>query len=341
MSGHGRLEARVHRVLVTGGGGFVGLALVRRLRAEGCQVVVVGRHRYPEVEAMGAEIQMGDIRDGAFLTQAGRGCDTVFHVAAKAGIWGSKEEYFSINLGGTERVIEACSRLGIPTLVYTSTPSVVFGRTDLAGVDEGNPYPSHFLCHYAASKAQAEARVLAASGVGLKTVALRPHLVWGPGDTNLIPRLLDRGRRGLLKQVGDGLNLVDIAYIDNVVDAHLLAANNLESSATAAGKAYFIAQERPVNLWSWINDLFSQLGIPPVNRRVGFGKAYAAGALLEFCYRLLAIEREPLMTRFLALQLAKSHWFSQAAARRDLAYKATITTDEGMRRLLASLLQRG
>ncbi len=322
------------RALVTGGGGFLGLALVKRLVADHIEPVVVGRHRYPEVERLGVEIQVGDIRDGEFLFRAVRGCDTVFHVAAKAGIWGRRQDYFSINLNGTEQVLKACLANDIGRLVYTSTPSVVFADHDLAGVDESAPYGQHFLCHYAASKAQAEERVLAANGRAIKTVALRPHLIWGPGDTNLIPRLVGRGRKGLLKQVGDGRNLVDIAYIDNVVDAHLLAAANLETSATAAGKAYFISQGEPVNLWGWINGLFAELGIPKVAKQVSFGKAYAAGAVLECLYRALAIRNEPLMTRFLAQQMAKSHWFSIAAARRDLGYEPKVSTAEGMRRLV-------
>jgi len=327
----------MRKALVTGGGGFVGLAIVKRLVAAGVEPVVVGRHRYPEVEQLGVETREGDVRDREFLLRAARGCDAVFHVAAKAGIWGRREEYLSINLTGTEQVIAACLHNDIGVLVYTSTPSVVFSDHDLAGVDEGAPYPQRFLCHYAESKALAEARVLAANGGALKTVALRPHLVWGPGDTNLIPRLLDRGRRGVLQQVGDGGNLVDIVYIDNVVDAHLLAARNLTTGGSAGGKAYFISQGEPVHLWAWINSLFAELHIPAVRKQVSFAKAYAAGAVLEGIYRVLGLGREPLMTRFLALQLAKSHWFSIAAARRDLGYEPAVSTAEGMRRLVAWL----
>lgn len=325
------------KVLVTGGGGFVGQAIVRKLLAEEVEAVVVGRHRYPEVEGLGVEVKVGDVRDGQFLARAARGCDAVFHVAAKAGVWGRRQDYFSINLTGAEQVVAACRANSIGILVYTSTPSVVFASQDLAGVDERTPYARRFLCHYAHSKALAEQMVLQANSAELKTVALRPHLVWGPGDTNLIPRLVERGKKGLLKQVGNGQNLVDIAYIDNVADAHWLAAVNLATSATAAGKAYFISQGRPVNLWDWINGLFAELGIPTVKKQVSFGTAYVAGALLEGIYRILAQRTEPLMTRFLAQQLAKSHWFSIAAARRDLGYEPKVTTEEGMKRLVAWL----
>jgi len=328
----------MNKALVTGGGGFVGLAVVRKLLAQGVEPLVVGRHRYPEVDRLGVETKVGDIRDRDFLTRAACGCDAVFHVAAKAGIWGRRADYFSINVAGSEAVLAACLANRIETLVYTSTPSVVFASHDLCGVDERTPRARHFLCHYAASKALAEERLLQANGPRLRTVALRPHLVWGPGDNNLIPRLVERGRRGGLQQVGDGTNLVDIAYIDNVADAHWLAAKNLQSTATAAGQAYFISQGEPVRLWGWVNGLFAGLGIPPVVRRVGFRQAYAVGAVLEGVYRLLGRRSEPVMTRFLAQQLAKSHWFSIDAARRDLGYEPRVSTEEGMRRLLAWLL---
>jgi nucleoside-diphosphate-sugar epimerase len=320
------------KVAVTGGGGFIGQNLVRQLLARGVETLVIGRGTYPELEKVGAISSRGDIRDRAFLEQAFTGCDTVFHVAAKAGIWGKREEYFSINLNGTENVIAACRTKRVANLVYTSTPSVVFAGRDIVGGDESLPYSNEFLCHYAASKAAAERTVLAANGPGLATVALRPHLVWGPGDTNLIPRLVARGSKGLLKRVGDGRNLVDISYIDNVVDAHLLAAENLAGIGTAGGRAYFISQGEPVNLWGWIDEFFSLVGVPPLAKSVSFRQAKLAGGLLETIYGLLRLESEPLMTRFLAEQLAHSHWFNIEAARRDLGYRPRVSTAEGLQR---------
>lgn len=320
------------KVAVTGGGGFIGRNLVHRLLARGVETLVIGRGRYPELEKAGALPAQGDIRDRIFLAQALAGCDTVFHVAAKAGIWGRREEYFAINLAGTENVLAACQKNRVAHLVYTSTPSVVFAGRDIAGGDEALPYPEKFLCHYAASKAAAERAVLAAHGPELATVALRPHLVWGPGDTNLIPRLVARGRKGQLKRVGDGKNLVDISYIDNVVAAHLLAAANLAGKGTAGGKAYFISQGEPVNLWAWIDQFFGLVGVPPVRRSLDFRQARLAGAIMEAVYGLLRRESEPLMTRFLAEQLAHSHWFNIAAARRDLGFEPEVSTAEGLRR---------
>jgi nucleoside-diphosphate-sugar epimerase len=218
-------------------------------------------------------------------------------------------------------------------LVYTSTPSVVFDRSDLSGADETAPYARKYLCYYASSKAVAEQMVLAANSEVLKTCAIRPHLVWGPGDPHLIPRLVERGKRKQLKIVGNGSNLVDISYIDNVADAHFLAAENLNSSATAAGNPYFISQGEPVNLWNWINDLFVRLGIAPVKKKIGFRSAYAVGTFLEGLHLWFSVEKEPRMTRFLAEQLAKSHWFSIDKARRDLGYTPRVSTNEGLARV--------
>lgn len=334
-------QDNLKKAAVTGGGGFIGRNLVRQLLARGVETLVVGRNSYPELAEAGALVRRGDIRDRAFLDNALAGCDTVFHVAAQAGIWGRREEYFSINLTGTENVLAACRTNQVARLVHTSTPSVVFAGADIEGGDESLPYPEKFLCHYAASKAAAERAVLAAHGPELATVALRPHLVWGPGDTNLIPRLVARGRKGLLQRVGTGRNLVDISYIDNVVDAHLLAAENLAGSGTAGGHAYFISQGEPVNLWAWIDEFLGLVGVAPVRRSVTFRQARWAGGLLESLSALLRMKKEPLMTRFLAEQLAHSHWFSIASARRDLGYHPRVTTAEGLRRTAAWLKESG
>jgi nucleoside-diphosphate-sugar epimerase len=328
-------------VLVTGGGGFIGLALVRELCRQGHRVRVLGRGKYPAAEAVGAVCIPGDLREQALVQQAAAGCDTVFHVAAKAGIWGPWAEYHSINVLGTRNVLSACQQQQVPVLVYTSTPSVVFDGCDIEGGDETLPYSSKPLCHYAATKIRAEQEVLKANSEQLRTTAIRPHLVWGPGDKNLIPRLMARGRKQRLRMVGNGNNWVDISYIDNVVHAHLLAAHNLHSTASAAGRAFFIAQQEPVQLWPWINELFERTGLPPVRKKVSLSTARSLGWLLEKGYTLLKKEEEPQMTRFLAEQLAMSHWFKKDQARALLGYSEQVSSAQGMERLVAWLADEG
>lgn len=323
------------RILVTGGGGFVGTAIVKMALAQGLDCQVIGRHSYPAITALGARSLIGDIGDYRQVAAACQGVDTVFHVAALAGIWGKWDDYLRTNVQGSENVIRACQEHGIRRLVYTSTPSVVFNGRDIVGGDESLPYATRFLCHYARSKVMAERLVLAANGRQLLTCALRPHLIWGPGDPHLLPRLLAQGRKKKLAIVGSGRNLVDISYIDNVAHAHLLAGRNLATSATAAGKAYFISQGQPVELWSWLNRVFSEAGIPPLRRRVPLPLAYGLGALLEGFHHLAAPDREPRMTRFVAEQLAHTHYFSLENAERDLGYSPLVSTESGMQFLFA------
>lgn len=325
------------KVLVTGGGGFIGSAIVRLLLERGCEVLVVGRNRYRHIEDLGATCLVGDIADINFINQACSDIDTVFHTAAKAGIWGAWPDYRKTNIEGSKNVVDSCLTKGVRNLVYTSTPSVVFDRGDIENGDESLPYPTKYLCNYAKSKVIAEKYVLGANGPSLRTCAIRPHLVWGPGDPHLVPRLIEKGRAGALKIVGSGDNLVDITYIENVAHAHILAAESLEKSDVAAGQAYFIGQERPVNLWDWINTLYGDLDIPEISKRVPFRLAYIVGAIFESCYFMMKIKTEPAMTRFLAGQLGRSHYFSHEKASRDIGYEPIISLEEGHERLLAWL----
>jgi nucleoside-diphosphate-sugar epimerase len=261
--------------------------------------------------------------------------DVVFHAGAVPGIWGPRKVFWDINVGGTEHVLAGCRDHGVAKLVFTSSPSVVFGEEEVCGIDESTPYPARYLTHYPETKARAEQLVLAANDANLATVALRPHYIWGPGDTNLIPRVIDRARRGRLIQVGDGQNLVDITYIDNCAAAHLLAAERLSPGAACAGRAYFIANAEPVRIWPWLDGLMKRLGVRGVRRRMPYGLARGMGFVSELVYGALGIRREPLMTRFLAAQLAKSHYFNMSAARRDLDYEPAVSNEEGVDRLVA------
>ena len=322
----------IKTALVTGGGGFVGKAVVQKLLELGVDTRVVGRHRYPEIEAAGARCFVGDICQPQVLLEATQGVDIVFHVAALAGIWGAWKDYYRTNVVGTERVIESCRANKVTMLVYTSTPSVVFNGRDIHGGDERLDYSQKPLCHYATSKIIAEKMVLSASSGDLRTCALRPHLIWGPGDPHLLPRLLASGRNGQLKRIGEGTNFVDISYIDNVAHAHILAAKNLAGVATANGKAYFISQGEPVNLWDWINALFTEMAVPAIQASVPENIAYVLGGILELLYTVGRSSKEPRMTRFVAEQLAKSHYFSISNAQKDLGYRPMVSTAEGLRR---------
>ena len=323
--------------LVTGGGGFLGSCVVGMLHDRGDDVTAFGRRGYPHLDSRGIDTVQGDVRDAEVVRAACRGRDIVFHVAGRPGIWGTRRAFWETNVTGTANVIDACRAHGVRKLVFTSSPSVVFGDQPLCGVDESQPYASRFLAHYPASKAAAEQMVLAANGDDLATVALRPHLIWGPGDPHLLPRVVQRAKCGKLLQVGDGDNLVDITYIDNAAEAHLLAADVLEIGKPCAGKAFFISQGEPVLFWRWLNQMLHAAGAPPVTGSISYAKARKVGAILETVYRLLRLSGEPRMTRFLAHQLAKSHYFDISAAQRELGYRPRISTAEGMKRWAASL----
>ncbi|MBX3177553.1 MAG: NAD-dependent epimerase/dehydratase family protein [Candidatus Hydrogenedentes bacterium] len=327
-------------VLVTGGGGFLGGAIVSQLLARGENVRSVARGAYPELEARGVTCVRGDLADPEVAAEAVSGCDAVIHVAAKAGVWGPHDDYYRANVTATRNLLEACREQHIGKLVYTSTPSVTFNGEDESGVDESAPYATRFLCHYAATKARAEQDVLAANSPALATVALRPHLIWGPGDNHLVPRLIARAKAGKVKIVGRGGNLVDATYIDNAAAAHLNALDALAPDAPCAGKAYFISNGEPVAMDVLLNQILAAAGLPPITKKVPAGVAYAAGAAMEAVYNLLGKDEEPIMTRFVARQLATAHWFDISAARRDLGYNPAVSMAEGMERLAVWIRNR-
>jgi nucleoside-diphosphate-sugar epimerase len=293
----------------------------------------LARGHYQELDALGVTQHRGDIADAEAVMGAAAGCDVVFHVAAKAGIWGAYDDYYRANVIGTRNMLEACKRRGIRRLVYTSSPSVVFNGRDMEGVNESAPYPDHFEANYPKTKAEAERLVLAANGPELATVALRPHLIWGPGDNHLIPRIVARGRSGRLRRIGSASKKIDTIYIDNAADAHLLAADRLEPGSPVAGKAYFLSQGEPVPTWEFVNRILQAAGVAPVTRSVPLWAAYAAGWFLETWYGMFRIRSEPPLTRFLVQELATAHWFDISAARRDLGYEPKVSIDEGLRRL--------
>jgi nucleoside-diphosphate-sugar epimerase len=328
------------KALVTGGGGFLGKAIVLLLLQRGDQVRSFSRNEHPDLVKLGVEHYRGELADAAAVLSAAEGCETVFHVAAKAGVWGPYEDFYQANVLGTRHVIEACHRHRIRRLIYTSSPSVVFDGTDMEGVDESVPYPRHFEAFYPQTKAEAEQLVLEANDQQLATVALRPHLIWGPGDNHLVPRILERGAKGTLRRLGVRECLVDTLFIDNAAFAHLQAAEYLDIGSAVSGKAYFLSQGEPMPIWEVVNRILEAGGLPPVTRTISPSLAYGIGAVLEKLYLVMRLRGEPLMTRFVARELSTAHWFDLSAARRDLGYRPVVSFDEGIERLRAWLMAR-
>ncbi|NQV28610.1 MAG: NAD-dependent epimerase/dehydratase family protein [Rhodopirellula sp.] len=325
------------KALVTGGGGFLGLYIVEQLLEDGADVRVLCRKRYERLDQLGVEWVQGDIQDAEAVASACDGVDAVFHVAAVPGIWGPWEMFHGINTLGTQNVIAGCRKHHVRKLVYTSSPSVIFDGQDHVDADESLPYPTTFLSHYPHSKALAEQAVIAANGSELATCALRPHLIWGPRDTQLVPRLIRRAQSGRLRLVGDGTNVISMAYAENVAAAHLQAAKVLEPGSAVAGQVYFVNEPQPVNCGEWINTLLGCAGLPPVQKRISTKAARRIGAAFEGVWSLLRLNGEPPMTRFLAGQLASSHSYRIDKAVRDFGYTPRVTVEEGLRRLAPEL----
>lgn len=325
------------KVLVTGGGGFLGKAIVQRLLLRGDDVTVLGRRAQPDLAAQGVRVVQGDVADAVAVQTAVRGQDGVFHTAARVGSWGRAEEFERTNVGGTTHVVAACRALGVAKLVYTSSPSVAHGEGDAEGINEQHPYPAVWDAHYPRTKALAEQLVVAANTPTFSTVVLRPHLMWGPGDTQLLPRAVALAKAGKLKLPGGPPKKVDHTYIDNAVDAHLLALNALAPSAACAGKAYFISQGEPVPQAELIARVLKAAGQPGPFPTVSPLAIRAAGAAAEAWFKLRGVyDREPPITRFVARQLTSAHWFDISAAKRDLLYVPQVSFEEGLRRLAAA-----
>lgn len=327
-------------VLVIGGGGFLGSRLAHKLLEQGNKVTVLGRKEYPFIDKS-IQCIKADIRDYSSVLHIINGQDTVFHAASVPGIWGDYNDFYSIDVIGTKNILRACLQNNVKKLIYTSSPSVIFRQSDLKNVDEQIGYPQKYLCHYSKTKAIAEKLVLDTNGKReLATVCIRPHLIWGPGDPHLVPRLILRAKKNRLIRVGTGLNRVDMIYIDNAVEAHLMACNKLNLSSPLAGKCYFVSDGHPVILWDWIENLLKNLKLPRIKRSISYNSAATIGLIFEFIYKLFKIKNEPPMTRFLAAQLAKSHYFNISRAINDFGYKPIISQEEGMKRLVAHLLLR-
>ncbi|MDD7987486.1 NAD-dependent epimerase/dehydratase family protein [Lentisphaera marina] len=326
--------------LITGGSGFLGRYIARQLLEKGEEVVLFNRSEPPSDLKKCTWVQ-GDINETMKLTRAMEGCHNVFHTAAIAGVWGDEDLFYKVNTQGTQSVINACLGAEVKNLIYTSSPSVVFGIDAIENGNESLAYPEEYLTTYPKTKAEGEKLVLEANNEKLKTCSLRPHLIWGPEDQHLIPRLIEKAKSKKLKQVGEGNNLVDLTYVENAAKAHLQAADALDKNSKPAGKAYFISDPTPVSLWDWINEILSLSNCPLPKGKISYEKAAKIGAVLEWIYRSFKLKGEPPMTRFVAAQLAKAHYFDNSAAKNDFSYAPEIDNAEGLKRTLAWLKDSG
>lgn len=329
------------RAVVTGGTGFLGSRIVELLLARGDEVWSLGRRHAPGLESLGARVLIADIRDREAVRRVLVGSDVLFHAAAKVGQWGPKGDFHRTNLDGTRHVLAAARAAGTPRFIHTSSPSVVGYVKDIAGGGPDLPLAAHHETPYAETKAAAERLVMAENGASFRTVILRPHLVFGPGDPHLLPRFLDRARRGILRRVGDGRNRVDLTYIDNAAWAHLDAADAVcREVCTCAGRAYFIGNGEPVLFWEWLAHLLRELGLPPARGAISVRTARLLGRVLEGLWQVGRLPGEPPITRFVAEALARSHWYDMKPAQQDLGYWPRVSMDDATGRTIAWLRSR-
>lgn len=320
-------------VLVTGAGGFLGGAVAQALLRDGNCVRHFSRSSYPKLNELGIAQFQGDLLDPTAVDRAVNGCEAVFHVAAKVSTTGSYSAYHQTNVIGTCNVIDACRRHGVGYLIFTSSASVVFDGRDMEGVDERMPYPARYVSNYARSKAMAEQAIIYANGPRLRTITLRPHIVWGEGDRLFVPRILARARKGKLRRIRGAPKRIGLTHIEDAARAHLLAGKRLVECPDIGGRVFFISSEEPVYAFSAIDELLKAAHHPPIMRSVSPTTAYVAGALHEFFHWLLRRCDEPAMSRWMVRELATAHWFDISAAREAFAFESSVTLRDGLGRL--------
>jgi len=321
-------------ILVTGGTGFLGSHLVAALLRAGHRVAIAGRDfaHVGNLLAAGATRIPLDLRDRAAVVAACAGMDAVYHVGALSAPWGPRADFVAANMDGTAAIVEGCRASRVGRLIYVSSPSVVFDGRDHVNASEAMPYPRHFTSTYAWTKKVGEDLVNAS---GLPFVIIRPKAIFGPGDRALLPRLLEAARRGRLPQIGDGRNLVDLSYVENVVHALMLALD----SRAALGKTYFITNGEHVPLWPTIREVLQQLGIAAPRRAIPIWAALTAVGLMEA--RAALTHREPLLTRYTVAILVRTQTYDISAAQRDLGYMPAISVNEGIARIVYALSKAG
>jgi nucleoside-diphosphate-sugar epimerase len=337
--------ASARHSLVTGGGGFVGRALVDALRRRGDRVTVVehrGEPHRPDIDFVRADIRHAEALDPYFA-----GVDSVFHNASLVHTKHNREsEVWDVNLGGTRSVVRACWRHRVPRLIYVSSASAVYEGRDIENGDESLPYARISQAPYADSKIAAEREVLAANGQrGVATCALRPHVVFGPGDTRFAPAIVARARAGTLRfSVGlCNRKLSDFTYVDNLVDALLAADERLALGSVVAGQPYFVTNGEPRGFFAFVRQLLARLGLPPIRFAVPYSLVYGVAAAAEALdtVRGGTLNNENGFTRFAVRYMCTHHYFNIGKARRELGYRPAVSLDEGLRRTAAALLAEG
>jgi 2-alkyl-3-oxoalkanoate reductase len=322
------------RVLVTGASGMLGRATATRLLERGDEVTVLQRRP----SGLPCAEVLGDVADPDAVGRAARRQDAVLHLAAKVDVTGPWAEYAHANIGGTRAVLDACRAAGVGRLVHVSSPSVAHAGTALVGVGAGPADPDRARGRYARSKAVAELDALAADSPALAVLAVRPHLVWGPGDTQLVGRIVERARAGRLPVIGPGTALIDTTHVDNAAAA-LVAA--VDACGPVHGEALVVSNGEPRPVAEVLGRLCRAAGVPGPRGRVPFGAAWVAGAAAEAVWAVTRRRSVPPLTRFLAEQLATAHWFDQRRTRAALGWRPAVTLDEGFARLRAWYLGHG
>jgi nucleoside-diphosphate-sugar epimerase len=317
------------RVLVTGASGMLGRATATALVERGDEVTVLQRRS----AGLPCREVLGDVADPAVVARAVDGQDAVLHLAAKVDVTGRWAEYVQANVEGTRTVVAACRQAGVRRLVHVSSPSVAHGGAALVGVGAGPADPDRARGHYSRSKAVAEREALAADSPALAVLAVRPHLVWGPGDTQLVARIVERARAGRLPVIGSGAALIDTTYVDNAADA-LVAA--VDACGRVHGEALVVSNGEPRPVAEVISRLCRSAGVAGPRRRVPFPVAWAAGAAVEAVWTATQRRDTPPLTRFLAEQLATAHWFDQRRTRAALGWSPRVGLEEGFARLAAA-----
>ena len=332
------------RIGVTGASSLIGAAVVDVLERRGDHVVAFQRgHTRPPAlhrETVGDErrragstastVRLGDVRDLEAVGAAFEGCEVVIHLAAKVGVVGPRDEYAAVNIDGTRNVLAAARRGGARGVVHVSSPSVAHDGRAIVGGGADPPIADHGAAWYPETKAIAERLAIESSDDECAVVAIRPHLVWGPGDTQLVGRIVERAESGRLALVGGGRALVDTTYVDNAASALVAAADAVGPGARCAGRAYVVSNGEPRPIRELVEAFCLAAGVPFSPRDVPLSVARRLGSLIETVWPRLDRDDEPPLTRFLADQLGTAHWFDQRAVRADLAWEPTVTIDEGL-----------